>query len=633
MAAMNRAKPILSSLRLANSLRSARFPKNSSLNPQMTTIQFSHLAPFSKQLHASISLSIHQNLLFSSQPNSIVEIVLDSEWSKELEHELSSTNPTLTHETVVYILKKLDKDPKKASNFFNWVTNTNGFKPSSAIYSLALRIFANRESMRQFWATITKMEELGFEIDEVTYLTILGVLRNSKMATDVAAWTQLYKKMGKENEMGDLVKKVVQVVTRSDWGSEVERELGQMRISLSDNFILRVLRELKGFPLKALRFFKWVSGCLGYEHNSVTYNAITRVLCRDDSIDEFWSMVKEMKGFGHDMDIDTYIKISRKFQKNKMLKDAVELYELMMDGPYKPSVQECSVLLRTISMNADMNLVFRVVKKHESAGNSLMKTDYDGIHRSLTSVGRFEEAEKIVEEMKVAGYEPDNITYSQLVFGLCKARRLEEAIKVLELMESKGCVPDLKTWTILIKGHFAANEVEKALMCFAKMMEKNCNADADLLDVLVNGFLTQNRIDGANKLVVEMVNKARLRPWQATYKNLIQKLLDERKFEEAMNLLCLMKKHNYPAFPEPFVKYISRFGTVEDAGDFLKALSVKEYPSVSAYLHVFESFFKEGRHSEANDLLFKCPHHIRKHVAVCSLFGSAKSSNAASAAA
>ncbi|CAL5372767.1 unnamed protein product [Camellia sinensis] len=621
---MNRAKAILSSLRLANSLYSTRLPRNHSLNPQVWT-QFSHLSP---------SLSTRQTLFFSSQPSSILQLVLDNDSYKELEHKLSNTNPTLTHETVVYILKKLEKSPKKASNFFNWVSEKNGFKPSSAIYSLVLRIFANKESIKQFWATINKMEELGFYIDETTYLTILGVLRNSKMATDATAWTQLYNRMAKENDLNGVVKKVVQVVTQSDWCGEVERELGEMKISVSDDLLLTVLKDLRGYPLKTLRFFKWVSECLGFEHNSVTYNAIARVLGQGDSIAEFWSTVREMKGLGFEMDIDTYIKISRQFQKNKMLKDAVELYELMMDSPYKPLVQDCSVLLRTIAVSGspDMDLVFRVVKKHEAAGNSLTKSNYDGIHRSLTSIGRFDEAEKIVEAMKNAGYEPDNITYSQLVFGLCKARRLEEACKVLDVMEASRCVPDLKTWTILIQGHCAANEVDKALFCFAKMMEKNFDADGDLLDVMISGFLSQNRIDGANKLLVEMVSKAHLRPWQATYKNLIQKLLEIKKLEEALNLLHLMKKHNYPPFPEPFVQYISKFGVVEDAVDFLKALTVKEHPSVSAYLHVFKAFFQEGRHSEAKDLLYKCPHHIRKHVAICSLFGSAKSSSAATAA-
>ncbi|KAK0572293.1 hypothetical protein LWI29_029284 [Acer saccharum] len=306
-----------------------------------------------------------------------------------------------------------------------------------------------------------------------------------------------------------------------------------------------------------------------------------------------------MKKAGHEMDIDTYIKVSRQLQKCRMMEDAVKLFELMMDCPYKSSVQDCNLLLKSISSSdsPNLDLVFRVANKYESMGNFLSKAMYDGIHRSLTSVGKFDEAEKIMKVMKNAGYEPDNITYSQLVFGLFKARRLDEASELLDKMEANRCVPDIKTWTILIQGHCAVNEVDKALMCFAKLMETNCDADADLLDVLVKGFLRQNRVTGAYELLMGLVEKARLRPWQATYKTLIEMLLGVSKLEEAMGLLRLMKKQNYPPYPEPFIQYISKFGSLQDALDFLKVLSVKEYPSSSAYLHVFQSFFNEGRHA------------------------------------
>lgn len=198
-------------------------------------------------------------------------------------------------------------------------------------------------------------------------------------------------------------------------------------------------------------------------------------------------------------------------------------------------------------------------------------------------------------------------------------------------MVGNECFPDLKTWTTLIQGHCAAGEVDRALFYFSKMMEENWEADADLLDVLVNGFLNQNRIYGAYTLLIELVNRARLRPWQATYRNLIQHLLGERKLQEAVSLLHLMRKSNYPPYPEPFVQYISKFGTVDDALRFLKVLSSKEYPTVSAYQHVFQSLLHQGRHSEARDLIYKCLLHIREHQAIGSLFGSIEcvNSNAA----
>lgn len=619
-------------MRLANSLSSTQLFRSHSLHAQVT--QSPHLSSFLSNL-VSNSISpfckSHKKLSFSSKSEPVIEEILSNDWAKDIGKEFSNSNPKLSHETVTYILMKLDKDPQKALSFFKWVTEENGFRPSSSVYSLILRICANNGAMKEFWVIIKEMKEKGFYIDEETYLTLNSSFQAAKMVNDKTALKHFYERMIQDNAMGEVVKEVVEVVKESDWCTEVERKLGEMSFSVSENFVLRVLKELRGraCPLKALSFFKWVGESLGFEHNTVTYNGILRILCKEESIEEFWSMVKEMKSAGYEIDIDTYVKIMREFKKTCMLKDAVELYEHMMDSPFKPLAKECSYLLFAIawSKDPDLDLMFRVVKKYEAAGYHLLKADYDGIHRCLTSAGNFGEAETIIETMKNAGYEPDNITYSQLIFGLCKSRMLEEACEVLDVMESQGCIPDIKTWTILIKGHCDANEVDKALLCFAKMVEKGFDADAELLDVLLNGFLGQKKVVGAYKLLIEMVNNARVIPWQSTYKHLIEKLLAESRLEEALDLLRLMKKQNHPPYSPPLVQYISKFGSVENALEFLMALSNKKYPSVSAYRHVFQSFFDEGRHSEAKDLLFKCPHHIRKHPAVCNLFGSSNSSS------
>ncbi|KAL3642314.1 hypothetical protein CASFOL_013129 [Castilleja foliolosa] len=625
---MNKAKRLLTHCRLGNSFCSTYPPSSTHcLHKQVT--HFAHFSTLSPAKIFTVNNFNAQNkkLFFSSQPESFLEIFSSNDWDKNLDKELEGSGLELTHETVMYVLKKLSKDPKKVSKFLKWALEKNGFEPSSSIYSLILRIFANKECLKEFWVAIKEMKEKGYYIDEETYKTIFATFSHLKMENEATALRHFYERLIKDNAMEDRVKEIVDVIKSAEWGERVEGKLGNLKITVSDNFVLRVFKELRGkrYPTEAFRFFKWVESALGFKHNSVTYNGILRILCWEESISEFWVVLEEMKSAGFELDIDTYIKVSRQLQKNKMFVDAVKLYEHMMDSSFKPSVSECIYLLRSIATqnNPKLDLVYTVVNKFEAAGHSLSKNIYDGIHRSLTSLGKFEEAEKIVENMKIAGYEPDNITYSQLVFGFCKSRMFDEASGVLDLMEEKGCIPDIKTWTILIKGHCTANEVDKALLCFAKMMEKGFDADADLLDVLINGFLSQSKTTGAYTLLVELVGKARLRPWQSTYKNLIQRLLRERKLEEAMEMLRLMKKHNYPAFPEPFVDYISKSGSVEDALEFLMALSVKEYPTFSAYQHVFKSFFNEGRHSEAKDLLFKCPHHIRKHPAVCCLFDSA----------
>ncbi|KAK9117314.1 hypothetical protein Sjap_016261 [Stephania japonica] len=625
---MKRAKPIMGSLRLLKSHHLAR-----SLHFQVTPLpHFPHCFSSLYANHAFCRcdfLSNHQNMHFSTRPSSLLDLIVANEWSEELEKEVHKLCPRPPHETVLYILKKLEKCPLKALDFFNWVRGRDGFDSSASLYGLMLRILGRKETMKEFWVLIKRMCDEGYELEKETFLTIVSGFGKEKMTGEAVALTQLFSKMIKESATDVAVKGVVEVVLVSDWSDVVEKKLGEMEISLSENLMVRILRDLKGRPLKALGFFRWVSDHRGFKHSVITYNAIARILGREETIEKFWEMIEEMKNVGHDMDIDTYIKLSRWFQKSKMMDDAVKLYEFMMDGPYKPSVQDCSGLLRKISLSStpDLNLVFRVVKKYEATGHSLSKAVYDGIHRSLTSVGRFDEAEKILDNMKNAGYEPDNITYSQLVYGLCKARQFDEACKVLDEMETIGCVPDIKTWTILIQGYCYAGEVDEALKCFTKMLEKNCDADADLLEILVNALCGKRRVDGAYTLLVEMVDKARLRPWQATYKDLISKLLGERKLDEALYLLRMMKKHNFPPFAEPFVEFISKYGTVDDAKELLSALTVKQYPSSSAYAHILQSFIREGRQSEAQDLLYKCPHHIRNHSDIVKLFGSSKNSS------
>ncbi|KHN10441.1 Pentatricopeptide repeat-containing protein, chloroplastic [Glycine soja] len=180
----------------------------------------------------------------------------------------------------------------------------------------------------------------------------------------------------------------------------------------------------------------------------VTYNSIVGVLARTNSIEKLWRVVEEMKSAGHELDIETYIKLSRMLLKNKMLEDVVKLYELIMDGhcSYKPSVGDCLLLLKSISASdmPDLDLVF--------------------------SAGKLDEAENVVNHMRNAGYEPDN-TYIQS------------------------------------SGHCDANEIDRALLCLHETIEKGCKADAAVLGVLIDSFLSQKRIDDGYKLLVKIVRK------------------------------------------------------------------------------------------------------------------------------
>ncbi|TVU37034.1 hypothetical protein EJB05_18999, partial [Eragrostis curvula] len=542
----------------------------------------------------------------------------------------AASTPTapLTPESILYNLSSLSKDPNRALAFFR-NSVASGHPVGSAAYNLMLRTLASHPSSAQshFWTFLRDMQDAGHSVDEGTYLAALASFKKANLAADYASLTAHHAKARDEAQAATPISAAAEAVRDHEGSEELDKKLEAIiDLPLTETAVAKVLSKLKDYPIKALAFFRWAGRQKGYKHGSVAYNAMARVLGREESVQEFWELIQEMKAGGMHVDIDSYVKLSRNFQKRHMLKETVELYELMMDSPFKPSQKDGPLIIRRISLgpSPDLELVSRVVRKFETVWESMTKEMFDGIHRALTSNGRFDEAAEIVQRMRAEGHQPDNITYSQLVFGLCRVNKLEDARNVFDEMEAEGCAPDLKTWTMLIQGHCEAGDVDKALQFFTELIEKDLEADANLLDVVVKGLCSQDKIDAAYALFVEMVDKAHLKPWRATYKHVIEELLRFKKLEEALALLRSMKARKFPPFVDPFPSHIAKYGTFEDGREFLKALAMNNSPSHTAYLHVFKSFFEEGRYSEAQDLLYRCPNHIRKHRDITKLFESIK---------
>ncbi|KAL5229113.1 hypothetical protein ABZP36_017378 [Zizania latifolia] len=533
-----------------------------------------------------------------------------------------------TQESVLDSLTRLSEDPSLALAFFR-SSQSAGHPLGSAAYNIMLRTLACHPPSAQshFWPFLHEMNDASHYVDKRTYTAALSSFKKARLTADYASLVAHYTKaQAPISAAADAVRGL----EGSEASAELDKKLEGVDLLLSENAVAKVLWEVRDYPLKALDFFRWAGRQKGYKHGSVAYNAMAWVLAREESVREFWELIQEMKADGMRIDIDTYVQLSRQFQKRHMLTEVVELYELMMDGPYDPLRQDGPLILGLIASepSLDLELAYRVVRKFEAVWEFKTKDVFDGIHRVLTSNGSFDEAAVIVERMKGEGHQPDNITYSQLVFGLCKANKFDEARKVLDEMEAEGCIPNLKTWTMLIQGHCVAGEVDKALQYLTEMIDKDLEADAYLLHVMVEGMCSHNKVDAAHALFVEMVDKANLRPWQGTYRYIMGELLRVKKLEDALGLLGSMKAHKFQPFADPFPTHIAKYGTLEDARQFLRASAMKKSVSHRSYIHVFKSFFTEGRYSEAQDLLNKCPTYVSNHRRVTELFKSVKVENA-----
>ncbi|KAJ6396275.1 hypothetical protein OIU77_021326 [Salix suchowensis] len=145
-------------------------------------------------------------------------------------------------------------------------------------------------------------------------------------------------------------------------------------------------------------------------------------------------------------------------------------------------------------------------------------------------------------------------------------------------------------------------------------------------ELLINAYCCKNRAMDACNLLHDYVCQNHLCPWQTTYKVLINKLLVQGAFKDALNLLGLMQSHGIPPHIDPFFEFVSKSGTGDDAIAFMNAMTTKKFPSISVALRLFKALFKAQRHDEAQDFLSKCPIYIRNRADVLNLFCSKKCS-------
>nr|XP_023877985.1 pentatricopeptide repeat-containing protein At3g02490, mitochondrial-like [Quercus suber] len=585
---------------------------------------------------------------FSSEPEQAIEekdtdhthLVVADIFAKptvgvdDIRKELELNNVVISHELVLRVLGNLESSPDVAKRFFDWVLESNGQKLSSKSYNSMLGILGVNGFVKEFWDLVEVMNKKGYGISKGVQNKVLERFQKDGLGGYVEKLRAVYASGLVDNSVEKVCSKLCKIVRSEVWSDDVERQIRELGIEYSSDMVKKVLENVGVEPTKALIFFRWVEESGLFKHDERTYNAMAKVLGREDCIDRFWKVVDEMRSNGYDMEEQIFVKVLGRFCKRKMIKDAVDLYEFSMAGANKPSEDCCVFLLRKVAVGKqlDMGLFLRVVRIFTESGNLLTNSMLGAVLKSLTSVGRLGECNKVLKAMKEGGFVANGHLQSKIAFQLSSTGKKDEASELMENMEASGSTLDHRTWASFIEGHCVAGDLDKASDCFKQMVEKEGVSSAGYaLHILVNAYCQKNRAIEACMLLVELVNVEQLKPWHTTYKELISKLLVQGGFQNALSLLGLMKNQGFPPFVDPFIEYVSKSGTGDDAINFLKEMTSKRFPAISVFLRTFEAFFKAGRHFEAQNFLSKCPVYIRNHADVLNLFYSMKSRKGSSA--
>nr|GEV29214.1 hypothetical protein [Tanacetum cinerariifolium] len=547
--------------------------------------------------------------------------------------ELKTKHGNNLNEHVTTLFSTRGSDPNSPKLFYDYVVSSGVSDLSSNSCNRLLGMLGGYGLVNEFWELVDVMAKRGYGVKKGASVRAMEKFVEMGLDGDVEKLKALFKLgSGEGVGVGDVSvervgARVSKIVRGEPWGEAVEKKLLDMGVVFMSELVELVLENLGTDGNKAVIFFRWVEESGLFKHDEATYNALVRELGREEYVDKFWRVLGEMKDAGFDMEKGCYVLVLRQFVRKKMLKDAVDLYEVAMGGKVKPSLQDCSYLLRKIvtSSELDMELFSKVLRVYKESGNKFSSSDLNTVLKSLTSVGRYAECNKILRAMEDVGFYPDEKMLGKIGFQLSKDGKTEEASEFVDFVEGSGNFPSYKTYESLIDGYCISGHLDKAADCFQKLLkDERASSAGYAMETLTNVYCSKGKADEAYRLLLAAVSENNVKPWHTTYKLLITKLLEQGLFNEATDLFGPMKADGYPPYLNPFVKYVSKTGTTDETLAFLRKMTDKKVPSINVYTRVFKAYFKAGRHSEAQDFLSKCPAFIKNHVDVLNLFYSMK---------
>ncbi|XP_066329736.1 pentatricopeptide repeat-containing protein At3g02490, mitochondrial-like [Miscanthus floridulus] len=516
-----------------------------------------------------------------------------------------------------------------ASRFFSWAASDPAAKATlnSRSFNSMLKLAAAHGDAQRFWSLVTSMRSKGYGISKAAFRAASESFRAKDMARDADLLQDAFAAHGR-NAAAAEVCKILRAPGKDD-SSKLDM-LSESGVEVADELVALVVEKVRQFPRQAMVFFQWVEQSAGSGIGwGKVYNAMAKVLGREDCIQEFHEVLRKMRGKGLEMDRDVYVTVTDRFLKRKMVEDAVDLFRFMASRPEKLSEEDFVVLLKKVVVTGDLDLklVTRVVRYYQHAGNEVKALAFDSVLKSLRSVARLGESGRVLMAMKEGGFAPDSVDHEKVILAMCDAGNLEEAHKYLVDVEQSGHKLGSKVWSSLVQKYSLGENVDTSVSCFHEMLERSGNDNENVgsaLEALVSGLCKKKGAKEAFKVLKNLMSEKNVVPWQTTYKYLIHKLIRQGHLKQAFEVLGLMKSHGYPSFIDPCITHISKSGTVDDALGLFNATSSKGLPSRITYVRLFQALLKEDRHEVAQQLLSQSPASIQNHADVRDVFSRIK---------
>jgi pentatricopeptide repeat protein len=150
----------------------------------------------------------------------------------------------------------------------------------------------------------------------------------------------------------------------------------------------------------------------------------------------------------------------------------------------------------------------------------------------------------VFHELKLQGLQPDDVSYTSMIWVLCKAGRLGEAEELFGQMEVERAVPCAYAYNTLIMGYGSAGRFDDAYRLLERLRERGCIPSIVSFNSILTCLGKKRKVDDALSLLDIMKKDAK--PNTSTYNIVIDvlcmagRVIEAYKVQDEMELAGML---------------------------------------------------------------------------------------------
>ncbi|XP_057850628.2 pentatricopeptide repeat-containing protein At5g46580, chloroplastic [Cryptomeria japonica] len=338
--------------------------------------------------------------------------------------------------------------------FFQWLNKKKDFQMDTVTYNVTIKVLRRGRQWDKVEELLQNMQDQGIMLDNITCSTVISCARlcnlphkavewfermnESQCVPDEVTFTSMidaYGRAGKLREALNLYERA-----RTDgWRPDMKAFCTLLKcFSVSGDFdsALNTFHEMKA---------------LGVRPNLVAYNIMFNMLAKIGKPSVAKSLFNEMITMGLSPNRITLISLIRVYSKSRWAVDTLKVWNKMKEKGWSKGLSVNNTLL---SMFADLGCVKEAVTLFKEMRQSDdCKPDswsYTSMITLYTRREEIEEANRMFNEMKEAGFRPSLMVYTCLIQCYGKSKRFDEFVKTFNVLLDEGIIPDDKFCSSLL---------------------------------------------------------------------------------------------------------------------------------------------------------------------------------------